>query len=117
MKLYKSVEKRKPTGYVSMEIYIERDKEISLREWREYIKTDLELVLMESGEAINPITKQKMKMAIEGRALFGDSEILYKKGCIGCDDYSEKALNKLREIAKSLGADIYEDGGAPSNEI
>ncbi len=35
----------------------------------------------------------------------------------GRDDYSEKVLTKLREIAKSLGADIYEDGGAPSNEI
>lgn len=32
-----------------MEIYIERDKEISLREWRDYIKTDKDLVLMESG--------------------------------------------------------------------
>lgn len=91
-----------------MEIYIKRDKEISLQEWRDYIKTDKDLVLMESGEGINPITKQKLKIIIEGRALLGDSEILYKKGCIGCDDYSEKVLVKLKEIAVSLGADIYE---------
>lgn len=91
-----------------MDIYIKRDKEISLQEWRDYINTDKDLVFAEFGEGINPITKQKLKLKIEGRALMGNAEILYKKGCIGCDDYSEKVLAKLKEIAESLGADIYE---------
>lgn len=91
-----------------MDIYIQREKEISLQEWMEYIKTDKDLVLMESGEVINPITKQKMRMKIEGRALLGNSEIIYREGRIGCEGYSEKVLVKLREIAKTLGAEIFE---------
>ena len=91
-----------------MDIYIQREKEISLQEWIEYIKSDRDLVLMEYGEVINPITRQKMKMKIEGRALLDGYEIIYKEGCIGCADYSEKVLVKLREIAKNLGADIFE---------
>lgn len=91
-----------------MDIYIQREKEISLQEWMEYIKTDKDLVLMKSGEVINPITKQKMRMKIEGRALLGNSEIIYREGRIGCEGYSEKVLVKLREIAKTLGAEIFE---------
>lgn len=91
-----------------MDIYIQRKKEISLREWIEYVKTDKDLVLMESGEVFNPITKQKMRMKIEGRALLGGSEIIYREGRIGCDGYSEKVLEKLTEIAKALGAEIFE---------
>ena len=91
-----------------MDIYIQRENEISLQEWIEYVNTDRDLVLMESGEVINPITRQKMKMKIAGRALLGDSEIIYREGRIGGDDYSEKVLVKLREIAKTLGADIFE---------
>ena len=91
-----------------MDIYIQREKRISLPEWREYVKTDRDLVLMEFGEVIIPITRQKMKMKIEGRALLGDSEIIYREGRIGCDGYSEKVLVKLREIAKTLRAEIFE---------
>lgn len=91
-----------------MDIYIQREKEISLQEWIEYVKADRDLVLVESGEVINPITRQKMKIKIEGRALLDDYEIIYKEGRIGCDGYSEKVLVKLREVAKTLGADIFE---------
>lgn len=91
-----------------MDIYIQREKGISLQEWIEYVKTDRDLVLMESGEVINPITRQKMKMKTPGRALLGDSEIIYREGRIGCDGYSEKVLVKLREIAKTLRAEIFE---------
>ena len=91
-----------------MDLYIQREKEISLQEWIEYVNTDRDLVLMESEEVINPITRQKMIMKIVGIALLGDSEIIYREGRIGCDDYSEKVLVKLREIAKTLGAEIFE---------
>ncbi|MBD5479603.1 MAG: hypothetical protein HDR14_09980 [Lachnospiraceae bacterium] len=91
-----------------MDIYLKREKDISLQEWLDYVKTDKDLVLMEFGEGINPITKQKVKIKITGRVLFDDSEIIYKEGNIGCDDYSEKVLIKLKEIAKSLGAEVFE---------
>lgn len=43
-----------------MDIYIEREKDITLQEWLNYVKTDKDLVLEEFvGEGINPITKQK----------------------------------------------------------
>lgn len=90
-----------------MDIYIKREKDISLQEWVDYVKTDKDLVLMEFAEGINPITKQKLKIKIEGRTLFDDSEIIYKKGMIGSDGYSEKVLAKLKEIAKSLGAEVF----------
>lgn len=91
-----------------MDIYIEREKDITLQEWLNYIKTDKDLVLEEFSEGINPITKQKLKIKIEGRALFDDYEIIYQKGHIGCDGYSERVLAKLKEIANSLGAEVVE---------
>ncbi|MCM1305248.1 MAG: hypothetical protein NC306_14260, partial [Butyrivibrio sp.] len=66
-----------------MDIYIEREKDITLQEWLNYVKTDKDLVLEESGEGINPITKQKLKIKIAGRVLFDDCEIIYQKGHIG----------------------------------
>lgn len=90
-----------------MDIYIKREKDISLQEWVDYVKTDKDLVLMECAEGINPITKQKLKIKIEGRTLYGDSEIIYRKGYIGCDGYSEKLFAKLQEIAKALGAEVF----------
>lgn len=93
-----------------MDIYIKREKDISLQEWLDYVKTDKDLVLKELCEGINPITKQKLKIKIEGRTLFDDSVIIYRKGMIGCDEgYSEKAADKLKEIAKSLGAEVFEE--------
>lgn len=53
-----------------MDLYLKCEKDISLHEWLDYVKTDKDLVLEESGEAINPITKQKIVMKIEGRVLF-----------------------------------------------
>lgn len=91
-----------------MDIYIERENDITLQEWLNYIKTDKDLVLEEFGEGINPITKQKIKIKIEGRALFDDCEIIYQKGLIGCDGCSQRVLAKLKEIAKSLGAEVFE---------
>ncbi|MBO5030679.1 MAG: hypothetical protein J6D08_02135 [Lachnospiraceae bacterium] len=91
-----------------MDIYIKRERDISLQEWVDYIKTDSDLTLAESAEGINPITKQKLKMKIEGRALFGETEMIYKNGCIGCDDYSEDILMKCKEIAKMLNAEVFD---------
>ena len=90
-----------------MDTYLGREKEISLREWLDYVKTDKDLVLAEFGEAINPITKQKLAIKMAGRVLFDDCEILYKKGHIGCDDDSEKVLKKLEQIAKALDAEVF----------
>lgn len=91
-----------------MDIYMEREKDITLQEWLNYVKTDKDLVLEEFSEGINPITKQKLKIKIEGRVLFDDCEIIYQKGCIGCDNHSEKVLAKLKEIAAVLGAEVFE---------
>lgn len=91
-----------------MDIYIENEKGISLQEWLDYVDTDNELVLAESGEGINPITKQKLRIQIPGRVLFGDSEIIYRNGCIGSDDYSEELVAKLKKIAKAFEADFFE---------
>ena len=91
-----------------MDIYIEREKDITLQEWLNYVKTDKDLILREFGEGINPITKQKLKIKIEGRVLFDDCEIIYQKGRIGCDNYSERVLAKLKEIAMSLDAEVVE---------
>lgn len=43
-----------------MDIYIENEKGISLQAWLDYVSRDKELVISESGEGINPITKQKL---------------------------------------------------------
>ncbi|MCM1101182.1 MAG: hypothetical protein NC079_05690 [Clostridium sp.] len=91
-----------------MDVYMEREKDITLQEWLNYVKTDKDLVLEEFSEGINPITKQKLKIKIEGRVLFDDCEIIYQKGHIGCDNHSEKVLAKLKEIAAVLGAEVFE---------
>lgn len=91
-----------------MDIYIENEKGISLQEWLDYVNRDNELVLSEAGEGIHPITKQKLRIQIPGRVLFGDSEIIYQNGRIGSDDYSEEIVAKLKEIAKAFDADFIE---------
>lgn len=91
-----------------MDIYVENEKGISLQEWLDYVNRDNELVLSESGEGINPITKQKLRIQIPGRVLFGDSEIIYQNGRIGSDDYSEELVAKLKEIAKAFNAEFFE---------
>lgn len=74
----------------------------------DYIESDGDLVLMEFGEAINPVTRQKLKILTEGRALFEESEIIYKNGCIGSEDCSERVSNKLKKIAETFGAEYFE---------
>lgn len=91
-----------------MDIYIENEKGISLQEWLDYVNKDNELVLSESGEGINPITKEKLRIQIPGRVLFDDSEINWKNGRIGSDDYSEELVAKLKEIAKAFDAEFFE---------
>ena len=91
-----------------MDIYIENEKGISLQEWLDYVNRDNELDLSESGEGINPITKEKLRIQIPGRVLFGDSENNWKNGRIGSDDYSEELVAKLKEIAKAFDAEFFE---------
>ena len=91
-----------------MDIYIENEKGISLQEWLDYVNRDNELVLSESGEGINPITKAKLRIQIPGRVLFGDSEIHWKNSRIGSDDYSEELVAKLKEIAQAFDAEFFE---------
>lgn len=91
-----------------MDIYIENEKGISLQEWLDYVNRDDELVLSESGEGINPITKQNLRIQIPGRVLFGDCVITYQNGCIGSDDYSKEIVAKLKEIAKAFDAEFFE---------
>ena len=91
-----------------MDIYIQNEKGISLKEWLDFVSKDKELVLSESGEGINPITKQKLRIQIPGRVLFRDSEIIYRNGLIGSDDYSEELVAKMKEIAKAFDAEFFE---------
>ena len=91
-----------------MDIYIENEKGISLQEWLDYVNRDNELVLSESGEGIHPITKEKLRIQIPGRVLFGDSEINWKNGRVGSEDYSEELVAKLKEIAKAFDAEFFE---------
>lgn len=94
-----------------MDVYIEREENpISLQEWLDYVKTDKDLVLVEVTEGINPITKQKLRIKIQGRTVFGDSEIEYRKGRIGGENSSEKILIKLKEIANKLNAVVFDCG-------
>lgn len=94
---------------VIMDIYIKRDPDISLQEWIDYVKSDNDLVLAERTEAINPITKHKLVISIKGRALYGNVDILYKDGRIGNYDYYEELPDKLKEIARSLGTEYFEN--------
>lgn len=92
-----------------MDIYIEKENgEISLQEWLDYVKTDGELMLSEVAEAINPLTKQKLRIEIPGRVLFKNSEINFRRGCIGSEDGSDEMVAKLKEIATVFGADFFE---------
>lgn len=92
-----------------MTIYIERENGIiTPEEWLEYVNADSELVLSESGMAINPITKVPMRFKIFGRTLWKDYEIIYKNGRIGSEDSSAELIGKLTEIADALSAEVFD---------
>lgn len=94
-----------------MDIYVEKETgEITLQEWLDYVKADDELVLAEVAEAINPFTKQKLRVEIPGRVIFKDIEINFRNGRIGSEDGSEKTVNKLKAIATAFGANVYDCG-------
>jgi len=92
-----------------MDIYVEKQNgEISLQEWLDYVKTDGELMLSEVAEAINPLTKQKLRIEIPGRVFFKNSEINFRRGRIGSEDDSDEMVAKLKEIATVLEAEFCE---------
>ena len=94
-----------------MDLYVKREAEkISLQEWLNYVKTDKDLVLQEVAEAINPITKEKLRIEIPGRVIFSEGDIQYCEGRIGCKGASEGKLKKLREIAAALNAELFDCG-------
>lgn len=94
-----------------MDLYIERENEkISLQEWLDYVKTDKDLELKEVAEAVNPITKQKLRIEIPGQVIFSEGVIRYCEGCIGCEGSSVEILKKLKEIAAVLKADVFDCG-------
>lgn len=94
-----------------MDIYIEKESgKISLQEWVDYVKSNEKLMLEEVSEGINPITKQKLRIEIPGRAIINDTEINYIDGRIGCEYASEEVLEALKEIAKVFGANVYDCG-------
>lgn len=94
-----------------MNLYIERTKNtITLQEWLDYVRTDESLILAEVSEGINPLTKLKLRIEIPGRVIFDDAEICYKKGRIGCEYYSENIADKLKEIAATLHAEVFDCG-------
>lgn len=95
-----------------MELYLERKgKEITLEEWKAYVKSDKELLLSEQGQGINPMTRTPMRFEIPGRVLYQESyEILYKEGKIGCNGSSDEICKKLSEISLSLNACLFDCG-------
>lgn len=94
-----------------MDIYIEREfSPITLNEWINYVITDSELTLSESGTMINPLTKTRMELKIPGRTLWRNYEITYKNGRIGSESSSKELITKLMEIAKSLSANVLDCG-------
>lgn len=96
---------------VKMDLYIKRDeKVITLQEWIDYVKTDNDLILAEAAEGMNPITKEKLRIEIPGRVIFNDNELHYKNGCIGCEYSSDTIVKKLKEIADTLNADLFDCG-------
>lgn len=96
-----------------MDLYIERENDmITLEEWREYIDTDRELCLNETGSGINPITKKPLCILSPGNAVWiptGD-EIRYKDGRVGCEGGDRALTEKLINIAKALSADVFDCG-------
>lgn len=91
-----------------MDIYIEKENgEISLQEWLDYVKTDGELMLSEVAEAINPLTKQILRIEAPGRVLYRNSAINFIRGRIGSEDGSEEMVAKLKEIAVVFGAKVF----------
>lgn len=94
-----------------MAVYIERESSIiSLEEWIGYVNTDSELVLSESGKAVNSITRASMRFNIPGRVLWSDYEIIYMNGRIVCEGSSTELIKKLRAIGNTLSADVYDCG-------
>lgn len=94
-----------------MDIYIERENgKITLDEWLEYVNSDSELVLSETGTAINPLTKATMRFRIAGRSLWKDHELTYSEGRIGSEDGSEELVEKLKQIASALSAEVFDCG-------
>lgn len=97
-----------------MELYIRRDSApISLEEWKAYAASDVELDMADVREAVNPITKQKLRVEVPGHTLYVPAgqeicgEFTYRKGRIGSEDASEKMVKKAQEIAEKLHADVY----------
>ncbi|MDE6733044.1 MAG: hypothetical protein K2J77_09235 [Oscillospiraceae bacterium] len=94
-----------------MDVYIERENgSITLEEWLEYVNLDGELTLSETAEATNPITKSVLRIHIKGRTLWKDYEINYRNGRIGSEDGSDEILEKLKQIAQALSAEVFDCG-------
>ncbi|MDF2986634.1 MAG: hypothetical protein K0R50_2144 [Eubacterium sp.] len=55
----------------------DNSRPIVLSEWLEVIKNDKELKLVESVEGINPITKQKIRIQVQGHAVWTHTEEKY----------------------------------------
>lgn len=99
-----------------MELYIKRsNEEITLDEWKKYVASDRELDMKEVIEAINPITKEKLRMSIPGHTMYklNGKEILgnfyYRNGLIESEQTEKEFVIKALKIAAYLNADLYVD--------
>lgn len=92
-------------------MYIERENgSITLDEWLKFVNSDGELTLSETGTAINPITKATMRFRITCRVLWKDCEITYMDGRIDSEDGSAELVEKLKQIASALNAEVFDCG-------
>ncbi len=94
-----------------MDIYIERvNGKITLDEWIKYVNSDGELILSETATAINPLTKAVLRVRLAGRVFWKDYEITYRDGRIGSEDGSKELVEKLKQIAQALSAEVFDCG-------
>lgn len=88
---------------------------ITLSEWLEIIKNDKELELVKSKEGINPITKQRITIEVQGHVVWShpeedyDIEFYYHNGKVCSDDYNEVISNKMKFLAKKLHSKVLDE--------
>jgi hypothetical protein len=86
---------------------------ISLDEWESYVKSDPEMRLVGYEEGRNPFTKERMRINRPGLARWktgpGRSvKVYYNFGRLEMEGGSQRRVEKMRQIARALGARLFE---------
>ena len=96
--------------------WVESNKNpISLNEWHSYIEKDKSLTLEPESVAINPVTKEEIRMKNPGLAIWKNPKngkeygFDYRNGKISFRYTDEEAIKKAKEIASHFGAVVQGD--------